>query len=47
MHWTMWLFMILGTLSFWVVITLGIGALFSGAPVSRDDQPVDSQRDGS
>lgn len=43
----MWLFMILGTLSFWVVITLGIGALFSGAPVSRDDQPVDSQRDGS
>ena len=46
-HWTMWLLMMLGTLSFWVVITLGIVALFSAAPTSRDDQPGNSPRDGS
>ena len=43
----MWLLMMLGTLSFWVVITLGIVALFSAAPTSRDDQPGNSPRDGS
>lgn len=43
----MWLFMVLGTLSFWVVITLGIGALFSGGRSGRAEEHSDSRLDGS